>query len=43
MNFLTKHRHYQLLKCSVACVGKARTRQNKREEHGLLFIVDQYI
>ena len=30
MNFLTKHRHYQLLKRSVACVGKAHTRQNKR-------------
>ncbi len=43
MNFLTKHLHSQITKCSVTCVGKVRTHQNNKLEHGQFYIVDQYI
>ncbi len=43
MNFLTKHLHSQITKCSVTCQGKARTHQNNKLEHGQFHIVNQYI
>ncbi len=43
MNFLTKHLHSQITKCSVTCVGKVRTHQNIGFENAHFYIVDQYI